>query len=413
MARPAIRFDGFEGEWQSDTLGDMGSTYGSLSGKCKEDFGHGAAKYVTYMNVYSNPVADPNGVDAIEIDNRQHEVKKGDVFFTTSSETPEEVGFTSVWNANVQHTYLNSFCFGYRPQKQFDLCFLAYALRAKPFREQMKKLAQGISRYNISKHKVMDLKIAFPGFTDGEQKPIGSLFADLDFEIKLIQSEHDKLLTIKEAMLQKMFPKHGEQVPEVRFDGYRGKWITRKLADVTTPVTRKNLDNKSRRPLTISAQFGLIDQLEYYKNKIASADMSNYYLLLNGEFAYNKSSSQDAPYGAIKRLDKYDVGALSPLYIPFAITDQLDSDFAVSYFMTTVWHEELRLRMAVGARAHGSLNISPSDFFDISVTVPATIEEQHAIGAFFRDLDRLIELRRQEIVKLKNIKSALLDKMFV
>lgn len=114
---PAVRFIGFAEDWEQRKLGEVGKTYSGLSGKTKDDFGHGEAKFVTYMNVFSNSVCLPNMTETVEIDNKQNKVLFGDVLFTTSSETPEEVGMSSVWLENAENIYLNSFCFGYRPTK--------------------------------------------------------------------------------------------------------------------------------------------------------------------------------------------------------------------------------------------------------------------------------------------------------
>ena len=163
----------------------MGTTFTGLSGKTKEDFGHGEAAFVTYMNVFSNPIALPSGTDRVEIDNKQNAVKYGDVFFTTSSETPEEVGMSSVWLENMPNVYLNSFCFGWRPSKEIDSTYLAFMLRSNSVRENFILLAQGISRYNISKTKAMDILIPVPSFN--EQKNIGAFFWNLDNLITLHQ----------------------------------------------------------------------------------------------------------------------------------------------------------------------------------------------------------------------------------
>lgn len=152
---PEIRFAGFTEPWEMRNLGDIGTTYGGLTGKTKEDFGHGDAKFVTYMNVFTNPIGKPDMTESVEYDSSQNEVKKGDVLFTTSSETPEEVGMSCVWMEDLPNTYLNSFCFGYRPIMDFDLHYLAYVLRSDSIRQKIILLAQGISRYNISKSKVM------------------------------------------------------------------------------------------------------------------------------------------------------------------------------------------------------------------------------------------------------------------
>lgn len=200
---PEIRFKGFTDKWEERKLGEIGYTYTGLSGKTKEDFGHGKGQYVTYMNIFSNPVSNRDITEQIEIDNYQNEVQFGDVFFTTSSETPEEVGMSSVWLENIKNVYLNSFCFGYRPMLKMDSYFLAYMLRSFTFRKKITFLAQGISRYNISKNKVMEITIPIPNIK--EQIKVGLYFQNLDNLISLHQKELDKLKNIKKACLEKMF----------------------------------------------------------------------------------------------------------------------------------------------------------------------------------------------------------------
>ena len=171
--------------WEQRKLGDIGETYTGLSGKTKADFGHGQARFVTYMNVFSNPISNPEMTEPIEIDPKQNEVEVGDVFFTTSSETPEEVGMSSVLLEKRGKTYLNSFCFGFRPSEIIDSYYLAYMLRSESARDKIILLAQGISRYNISKNKVMEIAVSLPSLD--EQKLIGQYFRQLDNLITLHQ----------------------------------------------------------------------------------------------------------------------------------------------------------------------------------------------------------------------------------
>ncbi|EMF8771450.1 restriction endonuclease subunit S [Klebsiella pneumoniae] len=200
---PEIRFKGFSGAWKEKTLGEIGDTYPGLSGKTKDDFGHGQGRFVTYLNVFSNAISNENLLEPIEFDTNQNEVKKGDVFFTTSSETPEEVGMSSVWMSEIKNVYLNSFCFGYRPKQKLDNYYLAYLLRSNSFRDKIVFLAQGISRYNISKTKVMDIKISIPEYS--EQEKIGNYFQKLEMLINHHQQQITKLNNIKQACLSKMF----------------------------------------------------------------------------------------------------------------------------------------------------------------------------------------------------------------
>ena len=182
---PRCFLGSFDFSWEQRKLGGIGETYTGLSGKTKADFGHGQARFVTYMNVFSNPISNPEMTEPIEIDPKQNEVEVGDVLFTTSSETPEEVGMSSVLLEKRGKTYLNSFCFGFRPSEKIDSYYLAYMLRSESVREKIILLAQGISRYNISKNKVMEIAVSLPSLD--EQKLIGQYFRQLDNLITLHQ----------------------------------------------------------------------------------------------------------------------------------------------------------------------------------------------------------------------------------
>ncbi len=200
---PEIRFTGFTGDWERRKLGEVGSTYTGLSGKSKDDFGHGEGKFITYMNVFSNPIGSSDMLESVEIDDKQNKVLMGDILFTTSSETPEEVGMSCVWLENSENIYLNSFCFGYRLNELFNPYYLAYMLRSSSIRKEITFLAQGISRYNISKNKMMEIKIPIPNIE--EQIQIGEYFKQLDKLIVLHQRKVEKLQNIKKACLEKMF----------------------------------------------------------------------------------------------------------------------------------------------------------------------------------------------------------------
>ena len=247
-----------------------------------------------------------------------------------------------------------------------------------------------------------------------EQSKIGKLISNLDHLITLHQRKCEQTKELKKFMLQKMFPKKGEKNPEIRFPGFTDDWEQRKLGEIVERVTRKNQSLQSQLPLTISAQFGLIDQNEFFDKRIASKDVSGYYLIKNGEFAYNKSTSVDAPWGAIKRLDRYEMGVLSTLYIVFRIRDSIktNSDYIVTYYDTNIWHKEVKAIAAEGARNHGLLNITPSDFFETVIALPKDFEEQQKIGEYFSNLDNLITLHQRKCEQLKELKKFMLQNMF-
>ena len=200
------------------------------------------------------------------------------------------------------------------------------------------------------------------------------------------------------------------KVPEIRFAGFTDPWEQRKLGDVATRVTRKN-EGESDLPLTISAQHGLVDQRTFFNNQVASKDMSGYYLLRKGEFAYNKSTSGDSPWGAVKRLVNYEKGCVSTLYICFGL-DGTDPNYLVTYYETDCWHKGVQMIAAEGARNHGLLNIAPNDFFDTVLALPSSQEEQRRVGSFFSRLDDLITLHQRKYDKLVVFKKSMLEKMF-
>ena len=155
-------------------------------------------------------------------------------------------------------------------------------------------------------------------------------------------------------------------------------------------------------PLTISAQYGLINQNDFFDKRIASKDVSGYYLLKKGEYAYNKSTSNDAPWGAVKRLEKYDMGVVSTLYIVFSLHQEVDSDYFSTYYSTDLWHKGIREIAAEGARNHGLLNIAPNDFFNTTIMAPKSLDEQRKIGSFFQKLESSISLHQRSPPTVNN-----------
>ena len=202
------------------------------------------------------------------------------------------------------------------------------------------------------------------------------------------------------------------KVPNLRFPEFQGEWEKMRLDAFTKRVMRKNKSNKSRLPLTISAQYGLVDQITFFNKVVASTDLSNYYLLKKGEFAYNKSYSSDYPWGAIKRLDNYDQGALSSLYICFAPQDNVVSDFILQYFESPKWHKGISEIAVEGARNHGLLNVAVQDFFHTYHYVPKDKKEQIKISKLLMLLDERIVTQNKIIEDLKKLKSAIIEKVF-
>ena len=300
-----------------------------------------------------------------------------------------------------------------RPNSEVYARFFARLLRQPMLLKQYQQVSQGNSKDTqvLKFDDFASIGISMP-VSENEQRQIGGFFDRLDSLITLHQRKYDKLCVLKKSMLDKMFPKGGSLYPEIRFAGFTDPWEQRKLGEVARRVTRKNENGDSDLPLTISAQYGLVDQRTFFNSQVASKDMSGYFLLHRGEFAYNKSTSTDSPWGAIKRLEKYDMGCVSTLYICFELLSG-DPDFLVTYYETDRWYKSVQLIAAEGARNHGLLNIAPDDFFETQICIPKRIDEQRRIGAFFDRLDSLITLHQRKLELLRNIKKSMLDKMFV
>lgn len=200
--------------------------------------------------------------------------------------------------------------------------------------------------------------------------------------------------------------------PKLRFPQYNSKIASVPLSDIVERVTRKNKDNITDLPLTISSLDGLVDQRTYFNKAVASKDMSGYYLLQKGEFAYNKSYSAGYDYGSIKRLDKYDCGALSTLYICFKVKNEAISDYMVKYFDSLKWNEEVAEICAEGARNHGLLNVPVNGFFDIQINITEDKNEQDDIVSFLNLVDSKIEIQKKMVSSLEQQKTGVIQKIF-
>lgn len=410
VSTPALRFKGFTYTWEQRKLGEVGETYTGLSGKTKDDFGHGNGKFVTYMNVFTNTVGLSDMTEAVEIDDSQNKVRFGDVLFTTSSETPEEVGMSSVWLGSSENIYLNSFCFGYRPTINFDLYYLAYMLRSSSMRKKITFLAQGISRYNISKNKMMDIEIPIPPIE--EQKQIGSYFRNLDRLITLHQRKYDKLTNMKKSMLEKMFPNNGANVPEIRFKGFTDAWEQRKLGECTDLLTGHPFESKQFSENGVL----LIRGMNVKRNELdTSPEICEYWHTTEGLEKYLLSADDILIQmdGALigKSYAKMPKNKLPALLVQRVTRARTKNDYDNDFIYQSLQRDFLTYIQGIKTETavpHLSLN----DIFIFKIYVPS-LAEQKKIGSCFRNLDHLITLHYRELEKLKNLKKACLEKMFV
>ena len=205
-----------------------------------------------------------------------------------------------------------------------------------------------------------------------------------------------------------------KNIPERRFPEFKndGEWEVKRLGDLFTRVTDKNSEN-NKNVLTISAQYGLINQFDYFSKNVAAVDVSNYYIIQKGDFAYNKSRSQGYPFGAIKPLLLYDKGVVSTLYICFRLKDSTlyNADFFQYYFETGLINDQISNIAQEGARNHGLLNISTEDFFNIKLLVPPLTEQQR-IAACLSSMDKLLSATNGKLEQLKTYKKGMMQKLF-
>lgn len=415
--QPKIRFKGYTDEWEQRKLkdvldvmdGDRGKNYPSSN-----DFlDNGHTLFLSASNVTKEGFQFTDNQFITE--NKSNSMGNGKVILNDIILTSRgSIGHTALYSNKINELYsdirINSGMLILRSHTQNYPLFIIQFLKSPIGKRQIDFISFGSAQPQITKKDINNFPIQLP--SKEEQIKIGDFFTKLDDIIALHQRKLEALEKTKKSFLEKMFPKKDETKPEIRFSGFTDDWEQRKLGEITKRVTRKNKELESTLPLTISAQYGLVDQITYFDKRIASKDVSNYYLIKKGEFAYNKSYSKDFPWGAVKRLDNYDKGVLSTLYIVFKPTD-IESNFLVSYYDTTMWHKEVSIRAAEGARNHGLLNITAKDFFDTDLIISTNSKEQQKIGSFFKQLDDTIALHQRQLEVLKNMKTSFLQKMYI
>ena len=393
MAKPKIRFKGYTDDWEQRKLGDICSRVQGNDGRMELP-----TLTISAGNGWMNQEDRFSGNIAGKEQKNYTLLKRGELSYNHGNSKLAKYG--TVFSLQTYEEALVPRVYHSFKVEKGNANFVEYYFATKlPDRELGKLISSGARMdglLNIGYDDFMGISLLLP--KTQEQDCIAGYFRKIDMFITLHQRKCEETKKLKKYMLQKMFPQNGQTVPEIRFAGFTDAWEQRKLEDLVDRVTRKNQDLVSELPLTISAQYGLIDQNEFFDKRVASKDVSGYYLIENGEFAYNKSTSTDAPWGAVKRLDRYENGVLSTLYIVFGIkkNNPVDSDFLVSYYSTNLWHKGIHEIAAEGARNHGLLNIAPADFFETELTIPQDIEEQKKIGKYFEELERLITLHQRK-----------------
>ena len=409
---PQLRFPGFRGEWVEKNLGEIGDIYRGLSGKSKEDFEKGGARFITFLNVMKNIRIDTNmlGVVNVREGEKQNSVKYGDLLFNTSSETPEEVGICSVYDSKSdEKVYLNSFCFGYRLKNhlEYSPLYIAYFFRSIYGRELMRRIAQGITRFNLSKEYFNKAEVPFPSLA--EQQKIAECLSEMDSIIAAQGEQLDILKDKKKGLMQQLFPRNGETTPRLRFPGFSREWDVRTLGEIATKINRRNSKLEVTRVLTNSANEGIVDQSLYFDRNIAIKDnTANYYIVELEDFIYNPRISTAAPVGPIS-INKIGRGIISPLYTVFKIHTGCIAFFE-QYFETTIWHPYLKSIANFGVR-FDRMNITTEGFYNMPLLLPS-IEEQQKIADCLKALDEQISAESAKLDALKDHKKGLMQNLF-
>lgn len=264
---------------------------------------------------------------------------------------------------------------------------------------------------NISDEMSLNGKITKP-VTICEQQAICSYFDKVDELISTASSRLASLKQVKEASLQAMFPQKGETVPKIRFKGFEGEWEEVKLKDISTKVIEKNRLNNISITLTNSAEYGIINQRDFFDHDVSNTDnVSGYFIVQPNDFVYNPRISTLAPVGPINMNKLGYAGVVSPLYYVFRVTG-FNKSFLDIYFHTNVWHKFMKDNGNTGAR-FDRLSISNELFYEMPIYCPRDENEQQQIASYFTSLDKQIALQTQRLEKLRQIKAACLDKMFV
>jgi type I restriction enzyme S subunit len=377
-------------DWEIKRLGSLGKTFTGLSGKNKDDFGEGF-QYIPYKNIFQNSIIDISFMDLVKIkpNETQSKVKYGDLFFTTSSETAEEVGMCSVLLEEVENMYLNSFCFGFRFDdfEILDPKFSSYLFRGEQIRQEIIVLAQGSTRFNLSKSELQKLKIPIPPLK--EQQKIASILSIWDRAIDNCKEIVEGFKLRNKGLSQQLL------TGKMRVKGFeKANWSLVPIKKISKDSSKKNPSNKELIVLSCTKHKGLVPSLEYFGRKIYSEDLTTYKIVSKGQFAYATNHIEE---GSIGYQSKYDEALISPMYTVFQTDETVNDNFLFRILKSTNYIHEYQKRMEGSIDRRGGLRWD--EFSKIKVPVP-DLKEQLAIVEI---LDKATEELNQYQQKLETL----------
>ena len=395
--RPKLRFPGFDEPYKQCRIGDI---YAERSQR--------GASNMELLSVTINdgvkPRSEIEGKDNSSEDKSNYKiVRKGDMVYNSMRMWQGANGI-SPCDGIVSPAYTVLM-----PTQEINNGYFAALFKSANMINEFRKNSQGMTSdtWNLKYPQIETIKIQIPSVS--EQDKVSELFGVLDARIVAQAQLVESLKKYKRGVFEAVFSQKLRLVPME----LQKPWKQYKLSDFATRVTRKN-GNQTDIPLTISAQYGLIDQRDFFSKMVASTDMSGYYLLQKGEYAYNRSTSNEYPFGSIKRLELYPMGAVSTLYLCFAIKEEVvNSDLAKWYFESAQWYKGINNICAEGARNHGLLNVPTDGFFNTVHTLPSDPNEQLAVVDYLSNIQKKYEAAQRCLQAIENLRSGLLQQLFI
>ncbi|WP_163309545.1 restriction endonuclease subunit S [Dysgonomonas sp. 521] len=404
---PNLRFPEFTGEWETVTLGECSESldYGMNTSATEYD-GHNKYIRITDIDEASSKYLSDNPVspDGELLD--KYLVEDNDILF---ARTGASTGKTYIYDKIDGKLYFAGFLIRAKIKQEYNALFIFSQTQSTTYDKWVKLMSMRSGQPGINSQEYASYKICLP--SRQEQDKIALFLSLINQRIETQNKIIEKLESLIKGLDNLLFCNRKSK-PALRFPEYLESWRKSTLKEFTSRVTRKNKDNETQRALTIAAQYGLVDQISFFNKQVASNDMSNYYLLYNGEFAYNKSYSKDYPWGAVKRLDSHEKGALSTLYICFKPLDNVNSDYLVHYFESNKWYPAISEIAGEGARNHGLLNISIDAYFNTMHYIPS-YEEQEKIASFLNLLCLKLEDEKTTLHLFEKQKLYFLRQMFI
>ena len=373
---PHLRFPEFHGEWEKCKLGDI-ATLTKGSGISKDQRSATGTPCILYGELYTTYKSEVIDYVVSKTDISDKNLVRScanDIIIPSSGETAIDI---STARCVLSPDVLLGGDLNIIRLNDGDGRFFSYQLNGVR-KHDIAKIAQGVSVVHLYGESIKGLTVSFP--SNKEQQKISTLLSLIDERIATQSKLIEDLKKLKSAIVEKVFCSPNQEYPMCRIEGFEQVLSTYKMSDFSSRIATKNKDSKCSLVLTIAAQYGLVNQESFFNKSVASENLTGYYLLHKGEFAYNRSYSAGYDWGTVKRLDNYDEGVLSTLYICFKINETIvDSDYLAYYFESTKWHRGLSDIAGEGARNHGLLNVSMADYFNTKHRFPV-IEEQKAIA---------------------------------